>query len=65
MLAEAIYDGRLSGTAWLILAAALVVIVGGLCWCFYRAAKAAGAGPEKQLPDDQPAPGEPPPTASE
>ncbi|MHC4716784.1 MAG: hypothetical protein ACYS5V_07435 [Planctomycetota bacterium] len=52
MLADAIYDGELSGTAFLILFAALLVIVCGLGWCFYRALKAAGESAPDQLPDN-------------
>ena len=52
MLAELVYDGELSGTAYLILSAALLTIGGGLAWCFYRALKASGERAEPQLPDD-------------
>ncbi len=55
MLADAIYDGQLSGTAYIVLSAALLVIGGGLGWCFYRAIKAAERA-EPQLPDDGEAP---------
>ncbi len=36
----AVYDGKLSLTAYIILAFALVAIIGGLSWCFNRAIKA-------------------------
>ena len=52
MLSEIIYDGQLSGTAYLILFVALLVIIGGLAWCFYRAIRAAGESAAPQLPDD-------------
>ena len=57
MLAEVIYDGELSGTAMLILFSALLVIIGGLGWCFYRALKATDKTGVVQLPDN----GESPP----
>ncbi len=41
ILAKVIYDGKLSDTAYIILAVMILIIVGGLGWCFYRAAKAA------------------------
>jgi len=52
MLSEIVYDGELSGTAYLMLFVTLLVIVGGLSWCFYRAIRAAGRGASPQLPDD-------------
>ena len=52
MLSEIIYDGELSGTAYMILFVALLVIIGGLAWCFYRAIRAAGERAGPQLPDD-------------
>ena len=52
MLAAVTYDGQLSGTAWVILAAMGLLIVGGLSWCFYRALKAAGKGAAEQHPDE-------------
>ncbi len=53
MLGEIVYDGELSGTAWMIMFVTLLVIVGGLSWCFYRAIRAAGEGVVvPQLPDD-------------
>jgi len=59
MVAEIVYDGELSGTAYLILSVTVLVLIGGLSWCFYRAVKARGAAEatEQQLPDD----GQPPP----
>ena len=41
-LAEIEYDGELSAMAYVILAAVLMGIIGGLGWCFYRAVTAAG-----------------------
>jgi len=52
ILAEITYDGRLSIEAWLILTAMLVLIVGGLSWCFYRAAAATKKDTAEQLPDE-------------
>ncbi len=52
MLADIVYDGTLSGTAYIILSVTLLVIFGGLLWCFYRAIKAGGEHAETQLPDD-------------
>lgn len=37
-------DQQLSGTAYIILSVALVVIFGGLVWCFWKAVQAAGGG---------------------
>ena len=53
MLGEIVYDGELSGTAYMILFVALLVIIGGLSWCFYRAIKASGESASPQLPDDE------------
>ena len=57
MLADVRYDGALSGTAYVILFAVLLVIICGLGWCFYRALKVAGEDADAQLPDN----GSPPP----
>ena len=35
-------DGELSGTAYIVLTVALVIIFGGLLWCFWKALQAAG-----------------------
>jgi cytoskeletal protein RodZ len=43
---------RLSGVSYLILTAVFLIIVGGLGWCFYRAAAAAGNSAEAQSPDE-------------
>ena len=61
MIAEAIYDGQLSATAYVMLLAVLTVIFGGLLWCFYRAIKAAGERETavEQLPDDGQPPAKP------
>ena len=47
------YNGRLSVTAYVILALVLLGIIAGLGWCFYRAVKAAGRSAEPQSPDEQ------------
>jgi hypothetical protein len=39
---KVVYDGELSAVAYIILAIATLLVVGGLFWCFYRAIKAAG-----------------------
>jgi hypothetical protein len=52
MIAEITYDGTLSGPAYLILTGMLLIIVGGLSWCFYRALTAANKESSEQLPDD-------------
>ena len=55
MLSEVVYDGQLSATAYMMLFAVLLVIVGGLGWCFYRAVKAAGGDTaEPQEPENGP-----------
>ena len=45
-------DGQLSGSAYVILAAMCLLIVGGLSWCFYRALTAAGRNADRQYPDE-------------
>ena len=52
ILANITYDGQLSATAYAILAAIFLLIVGGLSWCFYRAIIAANKNSEQQLPDE-------------
>lgn len=52
MIAEIVYDGKLSGQAYLILAGALLLIVGGLTWCFHRAVRAANKNAGQQRPDE-------------
>jgi uncharacterized membrane protein len=52
MLCEVVYDGELSATAYIILFSALLIIVGGLSWCFYRAIKAGGGSAEPQEPEN-------------
>ena len=53
MLSEVVYDGQLSATAYLMLFAVMLVIVGGLGWCFYRAVRApSGDIDEPQEPED-------------
>ncbi len=52
MLSEMVYDGELSATAYIVLFSALLIIVGGLSWCFYRAIKAGGAAAEPQEPEN-------------
>ena len=51
-LAEITYDGELSAWAYGILAGMLLIIVGGLCWCFYRALIATNKDASEQFPDD-------------
>ncbi|MBN1392417.1 MAG: sodium-dependent transporter [Sedimentisphaerales bacterium] len=50
--AEAPVRQQLSGISYVILAAAFLIIVGGLGWCFYRAIAAAGIFAEPQSPDE-------------
>ena len=52
LLGEITHDGQLSGTAYLILAVMFLVIVGGLCWCFYRALRAANKNAGEQRPGE-------------
>ena len=52
MLAEIIYDGQLSSSAYIILGVMFLIIVGGLSWCFYRALTAAGKDAPEQRPDE-------------
>ena len=52
LLAEITYDGELSAWAYGILAGMFLIIVGGLCWCFYRALIAANKDASEQFPDD-------------
>ena len=44
-------DGELNATAYLFIAVALVVIFGGLAWCFWRAMLAAGRQDTDMGPD--------------
>ncbi|MCF7958772.1 MAG: hypothetical protein K9M57_10025 [Phycisphaerae bacterium] len=47
------YNGELSGEAWFILTAMILLIVGGLSWCFYRAITAANKNQDQeQFPDE-------------
>ena len=52
MIGEIVYDGELSGSAYLALGAMLLLIVGGLLWCFHRALRAANKGAGEQRPDE-------------
>ena len=52
LLAKLTGDGELSGEAWLILAGMILLIVGGLSWCLFRAATAANKDAQEQLPDE-------------
>jgi len=52
LLAAIEYDGQLSATAYIILAAILLGIIAGLGWCFYRAVTAADKSSESQSPDE-------------
>ncbi len=54
MLSEVVYDGELSATAYIVLFSVLLVIIGGLSWCFYRAIKAGGGTAEPQQPENGP-----------
>ena len=49
---EAPIRHELGGVSYIILAAAFLIIVGGLGWCFYRAMAAAGKIEETQSPDE-------------
>ena len=52
LLADIVYDGQLSATAYVILAVVLLGIIAGLGWCFYRAITAAGRPIEPQSSDE-------------
>jgi len=52
LLAKITSDGELSGQAWLVLAGMILLIVGGLSWCLFRAVTAANKEPEEQIPDE-------------
>ncbi len=52
MLSEMTYDGELSGAAYVLLAAVLVLVVGGLSWCFYKALAGTNGDAAEQLADD-------------
>jgi len=52
LFAEIPYDGELSVQAWLVLAGMILLIVGGLSWCLFRAVTAANKEPEEQIPDE-------------
>jgi hypothetical protein len=47
---EPVIRSELSGVSYLILTAVLLIVIGGLGWCFYRALLAAGGSEEKQYP---------------
>jgi NSS family neurotransmitter:Na+ symporter len=47
----AIIHDKLSGVSYVILAAAFLIIIGGLGWCFYRALAVANLSAEIQSPD--------------
>ena len=51
-LSEVSYDGQLSAPAYVILGIVLLIIIGGLSWCFYRAVKAGGEEAPVQHPDE-------------
>lgn len=46
-----IHDG-LSAVSYIILAVVFLLIIGGLCWCFYKALGASGPAEEEQSPDE-------------
>jgi len=52
LMAEIVYDGRLSVTAYVILSLMILLLVGGFSWCFYRAIRASNSE-EEQLPDEE------------
>ena len=53
MLSAIEYNGELSGQAWVVLGVMILLIVGGLSWCFYRAITAANKNQDQeQLPDE-------------
>ena len=52
LIAEIVYDGRLSSTAYVILFLMIFLLVGGFGWCFYRAAKASNSE-EEQIPGEE------------
>ncbi len=52
LLAEVEYNGELSAVAYIILACAIFIIIGGLGWCFYRALMAGGQEAPQQHPDE-------------
>jgi NSS family neurotransmitter:Na+ symporter len=49
---ETIIHEGLSAVSYIILAVVFLLIIGGLCWCFYRALSAAGPAAEEQSPDE-------------
>ncbi|MBN1845449.1 MAG: hypothetical protein JW810_07175 [Sedimentisphaerales bacterium] len=53
LLAEIEYNGQLSAAAYTILTGMVLLILGGLSWCFYRALKATNSSGDEQLPDDE------------
>ena len=52
MLAEIVYDGELSGSAYFILFAMGILVIGGLSWCFFRAMIATNHEGDEQHPDE-------------
>ena len=51
LLSDVIYNGELSGTAYIILAVMLLILIGGFSWCFYRAMTSSN-NHEEQHPDE-------------
>ena len=51
-LAVVKYNGELSAVAYVILACAIFIMIGGLGWCFYRALMAGGREAPQQHPDE-------------
>ncbi len=49
---EAIIHDGLGAVSYIILAVVLLLIIGGLCWCFYKALGASGPATEEQSPDE-------------
>ncbi len=51
-LSKVEYNGELSAVAYIILACAIFIMIGGLGWCFYRALMAGGQEAPQQHPDE-------------
>jgi hypothetical protein len=52
ILSKVEYNGELSAVAYIILACAIFIMIGGLGWCFYRALMAGGQEAPQQHPDE-------------
>lgn len=51
-LAEILYDGQLSASAYVVLFFMILLLVCGFGWCFYCAIRASGSE-EEQLPGEE------------